>query len=230
MRVQWQIGVVVGALLGASLDATAATIISNLPGNDGTSTFINAAAGGSDGGSVEDSKAAGFTMPAGTDYELDAVLLRLNFFNLASDPLVELYSDLAGSPDTLLMTFVNPALAVGLGTFTFVPSVPFILDPATTYWIVVSNAAVVANSFQWMANLPSIVPTGLATTAGYLFSTGPPPPTESSTFFNSYEVQGTAVAVPAPGASVLVSAGLIVALRWRAAAISRNRRADTPRR
>lgn len=200
-----------GVLAGS---ASAATIIGNLPGNDGTSTFINAPSGGSDGGGVLDSKAAGFTMPLGLDYALDSVLLRLNLFNLSSVPEVVLYdTDGGGNPGSPLVAFVNPAFALGPGTYSFSPSQPFVLDAGTTYWVVVSNATLVANSFQWLANNPSITPTGIATSAGYRFDNGAPPPVGVSTVFNSYEVQGTAVAVPAPPICVFLGVGVAAVLR-----------------
>jgi hypothetical protein len=178
-------------------------LISNLPGNDGTSTFMNAPSGGSNGGGVHDSKAAGFTLPAGLDYTLDEVQLRLNFFNLDSDPVVAIYdNNVQNNPGNLLTTLSNPSLAVGAGTFSFTPISTFTLNDATTYWVVVSNAATVANSFQWFASSPSMTPTGIATSAGYRFSNGPPPPVGSSTTLNSYAVLATVV--PEPGSIILI--------------------------
>ncbi len=52
--------------------ALADVIISNLPGNDGTATSLNALNG------AFDSKAAGFLMPATDDYALSSVVLRLD--------------------------------------------------------------------------------------------------------------------------------------------------------
>lgn len=77
---------VAGGLL-ALTSADAIEIISNMPGNDGTSTFINAPLGGANGGGVFNSKAAGFTTPAGSPYDLDSVTLRLNFFDTLSGQL-----------------------------------------------------------------------------------------------------------------------------------------------
>jgi hypothetical protein len=184
---------VLAAFAGAS---RADVLISNLPGNDLTSTFMNAPAGGSNGGGVHDSKAAGFTMPAGSSYFLDYVDLRINYFTTTSVPMVQIYSNSGTNPGTLLTTLNAPPVVVGTSTVRFTPAGSFVLDPSTTYWAVVWNNAAVANSFQWMANSPSIAPTGLATTAGYRFSNGPPPPTGSSATFNSYEIGGTLVPEP----------------------------------
>jgi hypothetical protein len=104
---------------------------------------------------------------------------------------------------------------LGPDTFRFTPSGSFILNASTTYWAVVWNNASVANSFQWMASAPSITPTGLATTAGYRFSNGPPPPIANSTTFNSYELGGTIVPEP----SVTSAMGLVGA----ASAVRRRR-------
>jgi hypothetical protein len=199
-----------------SSEVHAQVLITNLPGNDGTSTFMNAPSGGSNGGGVHDSKAAGFTLPAGLDYTLDSVDLRLNFFNLNSVPVVAIYDNNAlNNPGNLLTTLTNPSFAVGLGTYSFTPTSPFVLNASTTYWAVVHNAAAVANSFQWMANSPSLTPTGIATTAGYRFSNGPPPPTGNSTTFNSYAVFATPVPEPVSLGFVGIGAAALMLRRRR---------------
>jgi hypothetical protein len=205
------------AWLTASPAHAQVVLISNLPGNDGTSTFMNAPSGGSNGGGVHDSKAAGFTLPAGTPYFLTSVDLRLNFFTLDSVPVVAIYDNNASNnPGTLLTTLTTPSFVTGFGTYSFTPPSPFTLNELTTYWVVVHNAAPVANSFQWMASLPSVPPTGIATNAGYRFSNGPPPPTGNSTTLNSYSVLATPV--PEPGSLILVgvgAAGLLVRRRLK---------------
>ena len=190
----------------APVASRAAVIIGNLPGNDLNSTFMNAPAGGSNGGGVHDSKAAGFTMPAGSPYRLDYVDLRVEYFNTSSVPKVQIYSNAGTAPGTLLTTLNAPPVTVGTGTVRFTPSGNFTLDPLTTYWAVVWNDAPVANSYRWLASTPSQVPTGLATTAGYRFSNGPPPPVGASSTFNSYEVGGTVV--PEPTTALCAAAAL----------------------
>lgn len=204
----------VGVLLAGIVAATASQavpIISNLPGNDATSTFMNAPLGGSNGGGVHDSKAAGFTMPAGPAYNLDFVTVRINYFTTASVPMVQLYGNVSGNPSGLLHTLVAPPVAVGMSNVVFTPSSTVQLNASTTYWIVVWNNASVANSFQWMASSPSQAPTGLATNAGYRFSNGPPPPTGVSGTANSYSVNATVV--PEPATFVVVCAGLLAVFR-----------------
>lgn len=201
------------ALVGFGL-SPGVLLIGNLPGNDGTSTFMNAPAGGANGGGVHDSKAAGFTMPAGTAYMLNNVVLRLNFFDTASVPMIQLYSNSGSNPGSLLATLNNPAITVGTGNFAFTPASSFQLNPGETYWIVVWNAATGLNSYQWWASSPSQTPTGLATTAGYRFSNGGPPPTGASATFNTYEVNATPV--PEPITAIALTAGALIALRRRA--------------
>ncbi len=197
---------------GLAAGARADVIISNLPGDDGNSTFINAPLGGNNGGASEDSKAAGFLMPAGTDYTLDSVNLRLDFFDTDSVPVVALYNDSAGAPGTLLTTLTDPAISVGTNTFSFTPSSAFTLNAGSAYWVVVSNNAAIADSFRWLTSTtPGITPTGIAASTGYIFAFSPPPPSGplDTTFQNSYSVIGTAVAVPEPGSmAMLLGMGL----------------------
>ncbi len=139
------------------------------------------------GGSF-DSKAAGFTLPAGQDYPLGAVVLRLEIQDAANDPVVEVWDDNLGAPGASLVTLVNPPLPVSIDNFIFTPPAPFLLSASTTYWIVVWNASAGADSFLWRASSPGQTPTGIATSAGYLFDFGTPPPVTPSSTFNTYEV------------------------------------------
>jgi hypothetical protein len=204
----------VSAILCFSVGAQGVVIISNMPGNDGTSTFMNAPLGGSNGGGVFDSKAAGFTMPTTSQpYALDFVTLRLNFFNLDSRPIVQLYSNAGGNPGTPLHTLATPSFTVGMANYNFAATGSALLQSNTTYWVVVWNDALVANSFQWMASSPAQTPTGLATSAGYRFSNGPPPPTGNSSTFNSYSINATLV--PEPATLGVLACGAVALLRRR---------------
>ncbi|MEX2242417.1 MAG: choice-of-anchor R domain-containing protein [Fimbriimonadaceae bacterium] len=194
--------------------ASAIEIIGNMPGNDGTSTFMNAPGGGSNGGGVFDSKAAGFTMPGGLDYTLDFMTLRLEYFTSDSVPMIELYSD-AGGPSTLIHTLSAGPVVVGIDNFVFTPTSTVTLSAATTYWMVVWNNASVANSFRWLASTPSQAPTGIATNAGYRFSNGGPPPTGNSTTLNTYSVNATVVPEPATMAALGLGALALVRRRRR---------------
>jgi hypothetical protein len=73
-----------------------------------------------------------------------------------------------------------------------------------TYWVTASNAATVNDSYFWAANNPNITPAGIATSAGYRFNNGPPPPSTASNSFNSYAVLAT-VGVPEPSTWALTS-------------------------
>lgn len=192
--------------------AGAIEIISNMPGNDGTSTFINGPVGGSNGGGAFNSKAAGFTMP-GSAYNLDFVTLRLEFFTTTSAPIVHIYDDVGGNPTNILHTLIPPAPVVGIDNFVFA-SGGFVLNASTTYWMVIWNDTPFANSFRWLASVPSVTPTGIATSAGYRFSNGPPPPTGNSTTLNSYSVNATLVPEPASIVALGIG-GVLLLLRRR---------------
>jgi hypothetical protein len=178
-------------VLGLAPAARAVVLIGNLPGNDATSTFMNA------------------------PYTLDYVDLRLNYFNTSSVPVVQIYSNVGGNPGTALTTLNAPPIVVGPGTVRFTPSGTFTLDPSTTYWALVWNNATVANSFQWLASSPAVTPTGIATSAGYRFSNGPPPPIGNSTTLNSYEIGATLVPEPTTGFAIAAAVGGACASRPR---------------
>ncbi len=178
-RIRGVAGVVclVGAL--GVVEARADVLISNMPGNDGTQSAAL------QGGRI---KAMGFTMP-GDSAELGTVTLRLDLTSTGVVPLVRIFDDAFGVPGAELLTLDNPAtINIGTDNYEFTPPSPFTLQANTTYWLVVYNTG--ATSLSWRANSPAIIPTGLATHAGSLFSTntGPLPPVGSSTILNSYEI------------------------------------------
>lgn len=181
---------IIVACVSWSTPAAADVLISNHPGNDGTATSLNGA-----GGSI-DSKAVGFTMPAGMDYFLDQITLRLTINDAANDPSVAIWSDVGGAPSAALVTLTNPTFAVGAAAdYVFVPSSQFTLQAGQTYWIMVYNQSAGADSFLWMASSPAQTPSGSATHVGYLFSYTLPPPTGTSSTFNTYLLEGTTVPV-----------------------------------
>ncbi|MGH6630815.1 MAG: choice-of-anchor R domain-containing protein, partial [Burkholderiales bacterium] len=79
------------------------------------------------------SKAAGFTLPAGTDYTLDAVTLRLQRNDLAATLQVDLFADVGGNPGgAALLGFTVPAFGLGISDVVVTPSAPVTLLASTT--------------------------------------------------------------------------------------------------
>jgi hypothetical protein len=181
---------IIVALAAWPAPAAADVLISNHPGNDGTYTSLNGA-----GGSI-DSKAVGFTMPAGTDYFLDQVTLRMRITDPANDPYVAIWSDVGGSPTSELIVLTNPTFTAGIiGDYVFTPPSQFTLVASQTYWVMVYNQSAGADSVHWMASSPGQAPSGSASHVGYLFSFTLPPPTGTSSTFNTYILEGTLVPV-----------------------------------
>lgn len=207
MRITERFGAALGAVVGMALwsTASAAVIIGNYPpDNDLASSTVAASTG-------DFSKAAGFTMPAGTDYTLDSITLRLEVIDVDATLTVELYGDAGGDPvGPSLLTFINPALPAGTDDFVFLPSGAFLLEAGLTYWIVASGASPTLDGILWWGSNPGITPTGIATSAGYRFDdTGVLPPTGPSGILNTFQVDGTAVAaVPVPATLWLFAVGL----------------------
>ncbi|MCC5787727.1 MAG: dockerin type I repeat-containing protein [Phycisphaerales bacterium] len=162
-----------------AFEARADVLIGNMPGNDGTQSAAL------QNGRI---KAMGFTMP-GNDAELGTVTLRLQFTGTDVIPQVRIFDDAFGAVGSELLTLDNPAVInVGTDNYEFTPPSPFTLQANATYWLVVYNIG--GSSMSWPANSPAIIPTGLATHAGSLFSAsgGPNPPTGTSAIMNSYEI------------------------------------------
>ncbi len=88
--------------LAAHPAAAQVTIISNLPGND-----LTQSAGLSD----LRNKGMGFTMPAGDDYILDHVTLRLETYTVATPAVVQVWTNVGGLPGAPVETLTNPTFA-----------------------------------------------------------------------------------------------------------------------
>lgn len=191
-----------GILLTAASTASAGVIISNLNGNDGTQTA-----------GIDDlrNKGMGFTMASGNDYSLDFVTLRLDITGTPGDvdPIVQIWSNVGGSPGAALTTLSDPLIsATGINNYVFSATAPFTLLADTTYWLVVSGA-VGASGFDWKASSPAVTPTGIATHFGAKFDTNGLPPTGNSSIINSYSINASEIAgVPVPGSIALLGIGL----------------------
>ena len=180
-------GVVVVAVLCLAAVPVAAqtTIISNLDGNDGTqSANLN----------DQRNKAMGFTMPAGQDYFLDHVTLRLDTAGAGTTPIVELWTDAGGQLGTFVETLTNPTFTTpGIVNYDFASS-GATLTAGAGYWILAYGPAG-APGYDWKASLPPVNPTGIAAHLGALYDSNGPPPTSNSTIICSYSVTATEVPV-----------------------------------
>jgi len=184
VRISRTVVLVILACLLAHPALAQVTLISNLPGNDGTQSAAL---------SSTRNKGMGFTMPAGQDYILDYVTLRLAT-TAATSPIVELWTNVGGLPGTAIETLTNPTIAPsGTANYDFTSS-GTTLTAGESYWIV-AYAAVGAAGYDWKASSPAQIPTGLATHLGALFDTNGPPPTTNSSILCSYSVTGTLVPV-----------------------------------
>ena len=198
----WTVVPAITAVAFASQMASATVIISNFPqANDGSSSTISSFLGDS-------AKAAGFTMPAGSAFNLDLLTMRLDP-TAGATLSVQLFGGDAFPVGPALLNFTNPNLPAGAGNFVFTPVTKFLLRPSTTYWIAATGKSpTMSDATFWLASHPGIVPTGLATSEGYRFdNNGMFPPTQSSSILNTYQVDGTAV--PEPATLTLVGLGLL---------------------
>ncbi|MGQ0793953.1 MAG: choice-of-anchor R domain-containing protein [Deltaproteobacteria bacterium] len=199
------------ALFGfAARQAEAVVIISNYPAVNSVDGSTIAILGGGF------SKAAGFTLPAGTDYSLDSVTLRLDRNNADATIQVDLFGDAGGSPvGPALLSFIVPVFGLGVSDVVFLPATPFTLLASTTYWIGATGVSpVFDDSVDWQQSNPDFLPTGIATSAGYRFSSiGVYPPNGGSSIFNIYLVNATAVAAAAPEPGALLLLGALAFVR-----------------
>lgn len=193
----------VAVLVAAAGQVQAAFIISNFPqANDSNFSTIS-------GSSGNFSKAAGFTLPAGHDYSLDSVDLRLTRNDAGATMQLDLFADVGGNPaGSPLVSFNIPSFS-GTGNVTFTTVTPFTLLASTTYWLAATGTSPTAVGINWLGSSPRITPTGIATSAGYRFnSSGTYPPVTSSGIFNTYQINGSAItAVPEPSSLAMLGIG-----------------------
>lgn len=188
--------------------ASAIPLIGNLPSNDGSGTGI-----GSNG-----IKAVAFTTPSSA-YAVESVDVRLENADPGENIFVRLYANnLAGdAPATTdgsgpLATFITPAFtSTAATTYNFTLTTPFVLAPSTTYWIAVVGGA--NANFDWLSSLPFVTPTSTVgfSNAGYRISGNNGAAYTGSSVPNSYQLNGSAVAVngPEPASLALLALGTI---------------------
>ncbi len=185
VRIARTMVLVILACLAAQPLLAQTTLISNLDGNDATQA--------ADLDELRN-KGMGFTMPAGQDYILQYVTLRLETFGAAVAPIIELWTNAGGTPGALIETLTNPSFAAsGIANYDFT-SAGATLTAGESYWLVAYGVAG-ASQYNWKASSPAQTPTGLATHLGALFDTNGPPPTNTSSILCSYSVTGTLVPV-----------------------------------
>jgi hypothetical protein len=162
--------------------------------------------------------AAGFTMPAGTSYNLTSATVTLDtigFRSITGNNIdIRLFGSSGGNPvGPPLVAFTHPADFSGNGiipNITVTPVTPFTLQPSVTYWLTVRDT--VDNGALAWAN-SSTAPTGIATSAGTRQQQASPP----QTFIGCcavYQIDATAVAagVPEPSTVGLGMLGLCALL------------------
>ncbi|WP_338420910.1 choice-of-anchor R domain-containing protein [Microcystis wesenbergii] len=151
-------------------------------------------------------RALAFTLPAGHNYSLDNVILRLRNLRIVSPidiPLVQIRNDGGINPgSTVLASFTNPPNQ-GPGTFdySFTPTAPFTFIAGTKYWLTVASTQ---GQFGWnIGTTPGINPTGIATLSGNRVSNDGGSTFSNFANFNSFQINATKV--PEPGAIAALS-------------------------
>nr|WP_288001043.1 MULTISPECIES: choice-of-anchor R domain-containing protein [unclassified Microcystis] len=143
-----------------------------------------------------DVKAIAFTLPAGNNYSLGNVILRLGDYESGDVPLVQIRNDVGGSDpgSTVLASFTNPT-PQGTGNFgyTFTPTSPFTFAAVTKYWLYVTSTIA---DFFWNASDPSRTPTGIATSSGSRVSNNSGASFTNSTLLNSFQINATEITGP----------------------------------
>jgi hypothetical protein len=158
-------------------------------------------------------------MPAGDNYTLDSATLRFQIFGgsvnnpQAVKPIVQIFSNSnVNLPGTALTTLNNPQFNFNAtANYTFTPITPLLLAANTPYWLVVNGRG--TSLYNWKANDPPIVPTGLATHFGRLTTVNGGPETPNDTIC-SYAIEGTIVPEPDSCVMLLLASGIIIG-RWK---------------
>lgn len=166
----------------------AIALIDNSPAtNDNLSSTISSTA----------NTAVSFTIPAGSDYILNAVVLRLGAYAATGDtPVLTIRrnSVLGTNPSsTVLANFTNPAGQGALTTaYTFTPTTSFTFLANTTYWLYLSASA---GNFTWRGSNDGTTntPSGIATFGAYRQTANGGTTFSAGTNFNTFAVGATPV-------------------------------------
>ena len=141
-------------------------------------------------------------------YAVDLLTLRLEeFLQADGDPLVSFHADdHSGAPGPLLQTFSTSGLPLLNTTqdFEFLPSSPLTLVQNNTYWVVVGQSGNPGN-FSWGKSDPATDPAGVATHAGFFFSSDGGVTWAPSSDRPLFEFTGRII--PEPGTSALLLLG-----------------------
>jgi hypothetical protein len=196
------------SILALSHPAKAITLFGNYSStNDESTSSINATGG----------RAIGFTLPVGTNYTLDSILLRLESYNTTAGDLVRLqiYRDSAKTSTSPLgatlesLTFNNPISGSDTaGNFNFTPTTAFTFLEDTRYWLLMT---VPSGPVGWKANDPSVTPTGISGMGydTYRFTNNSGASYTQSSTLNSFQIDATA-ATPVPFESNAAPAGMAI--------------------
>jgi hypothetical protein len=194
------------SILALSHPAKAITLFGNYSStNDEASSLMNNNAR---------SRAIGFTLPVGTDYTLNSILLRLEDYNTTAGDQVQLriYRDSAKTSTSPMgttlesLTFNKPSSnSDTAGDFNFTPTTAFIFLADTRYWLLMN---VPTGSVRWTANDPSVTPTGISGMGynGYMLTNNNGVSYANSTSFNSFQIDAT----PVPFESNAAPAGMAI--------------------
>lgn len=171
------------------------------------------------------SQAHGFTLPTGSNYNLDNIVLRLELYQSSTDtPLLQIYADpskTSTNPNGASLqsvTFTKPTSSSdAINNFTFRPTGAFTFLADTRYWLRLSEST---EDLFWVGSDPGITPTGISgiTFNGARSSFDGGATYLNSGIFNTFQINATAVAttaVPEPFTIIGTIIGGTAAFRLR---------------
>lgn len=155
--------------------------------------------------------AVGFTLPTGSNYNLDDIVLRLGDYQSSTDtPLLQIYADSAKTsvnPNGATLqsvTFTNPTSSSdAIDNFTFTPNSAFTFLADTLYWLRLSTSSSRGNDFVWWGTRFPITPTGISgitfrSFLGYSEAVLGRPNYSTSSIRNTFQINATAAATAVP--------------------------------